>query len=378
MGLLDEIRVWNRLFFYQDIFPRDYGILQKMREGDVSHCDRYHMISIIVPVYNGENSIGNCLNSIFVAKIDVPFEVIVVDDGSTDQSGKVAKQFPCRYFRIEKSGVAAARNFGIEKAKGDIVFFFDADVRLKEETIQTFLKHFKEDGDAFIIQGRWDKNSPSPTISSRFLLLKYAYPFIGLFNGKRRIEVANLETGCLGMRAEIFDSFGGFDETYKFSGGEEHEFGMRLLDKYKIFYYSDLHVEHLFGSILGTLKKIYRRTINFSMLSFKAGSKKNFMNLHKNSVPIQDKTSVVIVFLLVCGSFLFFFDAKIAVGMIALLFLTYFIVISKFLLFLMSEENIFFAAIGAIFNLIIMFPRLFGLLRAAYVFYVLGAREFRV
>ena len=69
VGLFDEIRVWNRLFFYQDIFPRDYGILQKMREGDVSHCDRCHMISIIVPVYNGENSIGNCLNSIYTQVI---------------------------------------------------------------------------------------------------------------------------------------------------------------------------------------------------------------------------------------------------------------------------------------------------------------------
>src|SRR3990167_7399424 len=126
-------------------------------------------ISIIIPVYNGANSIGNCLESIFRNRVDIPFEVMVIDDGSTDDTAGIVRQFPCQYFRIEKSGAAAARNYGIKRANGDIIFLFDADVRLKEDTIEKFLKHFSEDKDTYIIQGRWDKNSLSPTLSSRFL-----------------------------------------------------------------------------------------------------------------------------------------------------------------------------------------------------------------
>ena len=335
------------------------------------------MISIIIPVYNGERFIRHCLNSIFANKVNVPFQVIVIDDGSTDNTGKIIQQFPCLYFRIEKSGVAAARNFGIRKAKGEIIFFFDADVRLKEDTIERFLKHFKEDKDAYIVQGMWDKKSPVPTFSSRFLLLKYTYNFLNFFKGKRRIEAADLATGCIAMRDEVFDLCEGFDEGYKFSGGEEHEFGLRILDKYKIFYYSDISVDHAFGSIFKTLKKIYKRTVNFSILSFNARNK-NFMNLHKNSVPTQDKISVAIFFLLFCSCLLFFFNIKLAFAVCALLLFMYLLNISRFLLYLMAEKNIFFAMAGAVADLAIMLPRLFGLLKAVYIFYILRQKEFKI
>lgn len=335
------------------------------------------MISIIIPVHNGEKFIGRCLRSIFDSKTDASFEVIVVDDGSTDSTGKVVQQFPCRYFRMEKSGVAAARNFGIRKTKGEIIFFFDADVKLKEDTIERFLKHFEEDKDAYIIQGRWDKNSPAATFSSRFLLLKYTYNFKGLFNGKRRMEAANLETGCLAVRTEVFNHFKGFDEGYKVSGGEEHELGMRLLEKYKMYYYADIFIEHTFGSIFNTLKKIYRRTINFSMLAFKAKNR-DFMKMHKNSVPTQDKASVVIIILLFGSCFLFFFNINFALAVCTVILFAYFLNISRFLLYLASKQSVFFAVIGSFVDFTIMIPRLFGLLRAGYIFYVLRRKEFKV
>jgi glycosyltransferase involved in cell wall biosynthesis len=335
------------------------------------------VISIIIPVYNGEKFIGHCLNSVFKAKINVPFEVIAIDDGSTDNTAGIVRQFPCGYFKIEKSGVSAARNAGIKKAKGEIIFFFDADVRLKEDTITRFSKHFEEDRNAYIIQGRWDKESSVPGFSSRFLLLKYAYNFMGQFKGNRRIEWSSLETGCLGVRAEVFERCGGFDEGYKFAGGEEHEFAMRVLNKYKIFYYRDIFVGHAFESIFKAFKKTYKRTVNFSMLSFKSGNK-NFIKPRKNFIPIQDRISVLLIFLLLCSSSLFFFDIKLASIICTIILFMYLANISKFLLYLRTERNAFFAITGIAAHLAIMFPRLLGILKAGYMFYILRQTEFKI
>ena len=334
-------------------------------------------ISIIVPVYNGDRFIGRCLESILRNKTDVPFELIVVDDGSTDRTAEIVRSFPCSYYRIEKSGVAAARNLGIRKAKGEILFFFDADVILREDTLSRFLKHFQEDPDVCVVQGRWDSESPSRAFASRFFLLKYTYSLNQLMDKARRTEVANLETGNMAVKAEVFRQVGGFDEGYKSAGGEEHELGLRILQRYKIYYYADLFVGHEFGGFRGTLRKIFLRTVNFSMLSFHA-KKKDFMSLHRASVPLQDKLSVVLVFLLAGCCLLAFANVGIAVLGAAAVVFFYLLNISKFLLFLLAREGFFFALASGLADFVVMLPRLAGVLVAAFVFHVLKNRELKL
>lgn len=87
------------------------------------------LFSIIIPLYNKENYITETLESISRQKYD-KFEIIIVDDGSTDNSLNKAKSFNHQYvniFSIKNSGVSAARNFGILKAKGNYICFLDAD-----------------------------------------------------------------------------------------------------------------------------------------------------------------------------------------------------------------------------------------------------------
>jgi len=85
------------------------------------------LVSLVVPVYNSETFLRETLESIFALEYE-PFEVIVVDDGSTDGSGTIAGSFPgVRYLRQENRGPAAARNAGIEVAAGEFVAFVDAD-----------------------------------------------------------------------------------------------------------------------------------------------------------------------------------------------------------------------------------------------------------
>jgi glycosyltransferase involved in cell wall biosynthesis len=85
-------------------------------------------ISIIIPVYNGERYLAEAIESI-LAQTYQPVEVIVVDDGSTDKSASIARQFgpPVRCFAQANAGIGAARNHGVELAQGIFLAFLDAD-----------------------------------------------------------------------------------------------------------------------------------------------------------------------------------------------------------------------------------------------------------
>lgn len=85
-------------------------------------------VSVIIPVYNGGNSFRRCLSSL-AKTMPPPEEIIVVADGDTDGSWLVAKEFGAHVLRINtRSGPARARNLGARAARGEILFFVDADV----------------------------------------------------------------------------------------------------------------------------------------------------------------------------------------------------------------------------------------------------------
>ena len=103
-------------------------------------------LSIITPLYNCEKYISQCLDSIFKQDIDESdFEVIVVDDGSSDNSPAIVMQHTISHANIillsqENQGVACARNNGIYKAKGEYVMFIDADDMLVSGSLKTLLQ----------------------------------------------------------------------------------------------------------------------------------------------------------------------------------------------------------------------------------------------
>lgn len=333
------------------------------------------LISIIIPVYNGENHIRTTLDSIFSITISVPWELIIVDDESTDETAGIVSGYDCRYYRIKKSGASAARNTGIRESKGEILFFFDADVTLLPGTMENFLRHLSED-DAPVIQGRWAKESPNDTFFSSFLLLRYAFNFIPLMRGRDRLQVANLETGCLAVRREVFENCGLFDEGYRSAGGEEHELGARIIERYPIYYYPDIFVRHAFGSVVHTIRKIHRRTTNFAMLSF-ASKREDFLSLHAVSAPKKDMRSVVLVALVFIGIMSSAFSPSSGLTLAGVALASYVLNILGFVRFMASERGLRFALRGIAADFIIMVPRVSGLIIAAALYYILGKRQYR-
>jgi GT2 family glycosyltransferase/sugar lactone lactonase YvrE len=86
-------------------------------------------VSVVVCAYNAADTLDDCLTSL--GRLDYPsFEVIVVNDGSRDATGEIAKRYPVRVIDIPNGGLSAARNLGLAEATGEIVAYTDADVRV--------------------------------------------------------------------------------------------------------------------------------------------------------------------------------------------------------------------------------------------------------
>ncbi|WP_223582063.1 glycosyltransferase family 2 protein [Sphingobacterium sp. GVS05A] len=108
-----------------------------------------HLVSIIIPCYNNADTIQEALDSVYNQTYK-EFEVIVVNDGSQDQSAEKIREYQESYAELiflnqDNRGPSAARNYGASIAKGHYIIFLDGDDRLHEEYISTCIDHFESD-----------------------------------------------------------------------------------------------------------------------------------------------------------------------------------------------------------------------------------------
>jgi glycosyltransferase involved in cell wall biosynthesis len=108
------------------------------------------ILSIIIPLYNTEEYIANCINSCIkqdLSKSD--YEIIVIDDGSTDGSVSIVRKYQIKYSNIviihkENGGVSSARNLGIKSAKGEYILFVDSDDTIEENSLSSIVSELGE------------------------------------------------------------------------------------------------------------------------------------------------------------------------------------------------------------------------------------------
>lgn len=112
-------------------------------------------LSIIIPVYNLEDYIEKCLKAILSNNNKLKIEIIIIDDGSIDNSSSICWDFAqkykvIKYFKIKNSGVSVARNFGINHINGKYVMFVDGDDRISNDTFDILSKYIFKDYDLFV------------------------------------------------------------------------------------------------------------------------------------------------------------------------------------------------------------------------------------
>jgi glycosyltransferase involved in cell wall biosynthesis len=185
--------------------------------------------SVVIPVFNGEDDLERCLRRLRLTE-DVDFELIVVDDGSTDSSSRVAEFFGARVIHHDHSqGPAAARNTGAVAAQGEIIFFLDADVAVHPQTLPRALARFQTDGTLVALFGSYDNRPEAKGVVSQYRnLLHHFVHQNGHFENDIR-PVHTFWTGCGAIRREAFLDAGGFDpQLYRRPAIEDIELGYRV------------------------------------------------------------------------------------------------------------------------------------------------------
>lgn len=171
-------------------------------------------ISVVVPLYNKRGEIGRCIESI-AAQTVPPDEVIVVDDGSTDGSRDVAAATPCPALRVisqQNQGECAARNTGIQAAKGSLVAFLDADDEWRPEFLSEIVRlqrTFPQAGaysTAYTIdKGRFGEYDVTCDLGSELALLAVGEGFRDWFTAP-----AAMWSSSSAVRKHVFDTVGMF------------------------------------------------------------------------------------------------------------------------------------------------------------------------
>jgi glycosyltransferase involved in cell wall biosynthesis len=205
------------------------------------------MISVVIPAHNAARTLGDCLQAICSSDY-AAYEVIVVDDASTDATAQLAAQYGCRVVRLPQNvGAAQAKNVGVQSAKGEIVLFTDADVVLQSDTLRLVAEDLTDPGIAGVV-GLLGKKLRYGNFSSQFknLWMYYTYTRLAVSEEASR-GVGLFFTSLAAIRKEIFLRVGGFDVNYRGASiTEDIEFGQRLLSVgLRVRLDGRLQVEHL-------------------------------------------------------------------------------------------------------------------------------------
>src|SRR5579872_6120726 len=175
-------------------------------------------LSVVVPARNASATLARCLEAV-VAQANGEIELIVVDDCSTDDTRAVASRYPVKLIALsEHAGVAAARNRGTEAARGEIVFFLDADVVLAPGGMQRVIATM-ENPEIGAVIGSYDSAPADQSIVSRFKNLAHHH-----FHQRSNREATTFWGACGAIRRELLVAAGGFDEKrYKLPSIEDIE-----------------------------------------------------------------------------------------------------------------------------------------------------------
>ena len=195
--------------------------------------------SIIIPCLNEIENIEKCINALKGQSYNGAFEIIAVDNGSTDNTIRIIKGKGVILEHAKKRGPAAAKNKGIEKAKGNIIVFIDADCVAHPAWLDNIMKPFK-DMSIGCVAGEIIPYKPRTRIEQFLCEKKHLSQSINVNHN----FLPYAATANAAYRKEVFDKVGFFDESLFTGEDADMSWRMRLQTNYKLSYSPEAIVYH--------------------------------------------------------------------------------------------------------------------------------------
>ena len=226
--------------------------------------------SLIIPAWNAEKTIEECLLSALTAT-KCPDEIIVVDDLSSDETKKKVIKLSVKYSKIKlialkiRSGPANARDIGAKKARGKIIFFTDSDVLILKDTFSNALKT-KKKYNADALSGIYSWEPANPGNAQFYKALFFNYHFI---RHKEPFEYETFNGQIAMIKKSVYKSTGGYNSEIKWgTDNENEEFGRRINKNFKLYLDPYFQVKHNFPGFLRLTRTYFFRVSTYMYIFF--------------------------------------------------------------------------------------------------------------
>lgn len=233
-------------------------------------------ISVVLPVRNAEIDVKECLKRIQRSH-GCSFEVIVVDDASTDGTAIVAKRMGARVITLEhQSGPAAARNKAVTACRGKLLVFIDCDVMINEDTLHAFQLHFEQNNWAAAF-GAYDSNPKAGNLVSKYKNLMHHF-----FHQQSDADAQTFWSGCGAIKRTAFEEIGGFNEQFRRPSIEDIELGMRMKEAgLRICSLPGIQVQHTkrWTPLNLLYTDVWMRGVPWTRLMLRGGTLQNELNV---------------------------------------------------------------------------------------------------
>ncbi|WP_420455814.1 glycosyltransferase family 2 protein [Rubrivirga sp.] len=240
-------------------------------------------VSAIVPVHRGGDAFRRCAAALAGA-LGVEDEWVVVADGETDGAWRdlpASRASTRTLVHPTPRGPAVARNRGAREARGDVLFFVDADVVVRPDTVERVRAAFQADAGLSALVGSYDDAPGDPAFLSQYRNLLHHHTHQTASEPFRTFW-----TGCGAVRRDVFEALSGFDEGYARPSIEDIEFGYRLGDAgHRIALDKGLQVTHLkawrAADMVAT--DVFRRAAPWTELLLRRGAVEDNLNVDRRS-----------------------------------------------------------------------------------------------
>lgn len=239
-------------------------------------------VSVILATYNRATKLAQCLKSIFNQTLSSDqYEVIVVDDGSLDETTQVLQRFQGKFsnfsfLRQSNQGPATARNRGVRQARAKIIAFTDDDCVVPSDWLVRLLDGLRRYPAVVAVGGY--QEAPDPVLAQSWVARFERFQTREIYAAQEREVVGGMETPAVVtnnmiIRKEVFDELGGFDETFPVAAGEDVDLKKRVTDQGHRLLYLPIKVIHQQDyNLKGFLRQSYMRGIGSRHFQRKWGS----------------------------------------------------------------------------------------------------------